>query len=96
MSQHDKPLPGFEPDQHPEGDAQQVGSDQLERSRQEYLQAAADKYQRDQEQLRVARRHWQNQRELAHINFMGQVPKLVGAILVGAVLAYLIPLGGDR
>ncbi len=76
----------------------QVSSDQtnLQHQRQAELQAAADRYAHDQKLTEVARRRWINQREQAHLNLMAQVPKIIGAVVVGAVVAYLVPMGRDR
>jgi len=74
----------------------QMSPDELQRQRQVGLQAAADQYAHEQKQIAVAQRQWQNQRERAHLNLMSQLPKLIGAVVAGAALAYLLPLGDDR
>lgn len=69
---------------------------EVERNRQRELQKAQAKYEHEQQQIALAQRQWRNQREQAHLNLMDQVPKVIGAAVAGAVLAYLIPLGADR
>ncbi len=83
-------IPGFEPL------PAQVAPDELARERQAELQRAADEYDAEQRHLELARRKWQNQRELAHMTLMAQLPKVVGAAVVGVVIGYLLPLGSDR
>jgi len=88
-------VPGFEPGKQ-SGDAQFVVTDEADR--QLILDAAREQreYEENQKALKVARRQWENQRELANLNLMAQVPKLIIAVVFGALLAYVIPLGGDR
>jgi len=69
---------------------------EIQQQRQQELQRVQQKYEHDQRQIAVAQRQWDNQRERAHMTLMAQVPKLIGAAVAGAVLAYVIPLGVDR
>lgn len=88
-------VPGYESEPASPDAGQQVGADEIAR-RNDELQMAAEKYDQEQRHLEVARRHWKNQRERAHLNLMAQLPKLIGAACVGVLLAYVFPLGGDR
>ena len=43
--------------------------------------------------MNAARQEYESQRERNRLNIMEQVPKVIAAAAVGAVLAYLIPMG---
>lgn len=96
MADHENfPVPPPVPNLLPAEDAQ-LAPDALQQQRWTELQAAADAYAHEQKVRDVAQRKWHNDRERSQVNLMGQIPKLIGAVCIAAVLAYLIPLGSDR
>jgi len=60
------------------------------------LERARAHAEAEQEGMDLARQRWQRTQEHSHAVLMRQVPKLVGACVVGVLLAYLLPLGADR
>lgn len=60
------------------------------------LERARAQAEAEAQQLELARRRWQRTQEHSHAVLMRQAPKLVGAIVAGCALAYLLPLGADR
>jgi len=68
----------------------------IQQQRQAELQVIQTKFEHSEKQLRIAQRSMDNQRDRSHLLLMQQVPKLLGAAVVGAMLAYILPLGGSR
>jgi len=69
---------------------------QVQHERQLELQVAQQKYEHKQRMLSFAKRDWANQREETNQLLYAQLPKLIGAAVFGAFLAYIIPLGDSR
>ena len=57
------------------------------------IQAA---YEAENAKLELARHAWRQTQERSHQALMGQVSKVAIACVIGAALAYLLPLGADR
>ena len=90
------PPPAFSVPVAPADTPLAMSPDELQRQ----LQAAADTYEAERVAERkrheLARRELRNQRELSQMVLMRQLPKLIGAACLGAVVAYLLPMGDDR